>query len=872
MSLNDFLAELAVKYEGLETLYLDIGTPDLQKDEESQALFEKLLVVLNDHIQQVAQTKETFTQETDRMWDDMQRMNRLMGQGDEVSTKLIDTLANMTLWDRRVTLQEEYNYIYEQYNQKLEEIRTLYQELAAYIPILGPAFVHPGPYPEEGAEVSFEVVQRFSDNIAECEKEQKSRIKQVEADITLIKELWCELGLSAQDSFDQEVIEGSDGEYPISDDVLRRLELKRTMLQDERTRREKVLQDHQAEVTRLWERLRIDEDERKCFLAEHGGLGIDTIRAFKLELARLEELRVQKVQDFILMERDEIRELWQHLRYSLEQQESFAPYFDDNFTEDNLTVHENEVARLKLEVEEASQVLDIVARYEERLDAIREFELSTKDSNRFNTRGDPGRLLREEKERKRNARELPKLEAELEDALNRWQVEKGQPFLVYGDEYIHTMKSDAQQAREGKKNEKRLRAQRKHMALQQDLRYGSKNPKKIGLQSPNPRRISPNLVPPAESSGRRSPPLGSSSPMPQTPTSKRIGFPIRPGTPTSQHSRTIPSFTATTPTRARSHTLHSVPPPSSSHTTFLQSPNSLQALYLQKQNGSKFYSRSESPATPFPITRLPTTPNSKQSTARSLGPTSTITSITFDSDRSSKRNPSIISISSTTTEVQTVSSTPSRGGRTGRPVSYDLTGHSVEEDEEMPLRTPRNLKRTAADLTSPITTPPGSPSLYHHRKSSRSASASVQAADQMTGRSRSGFMESPFLAENDSFLAMAETPDRSSSPSVVARSSPFVQQLLETARFEETVAVSDEGAAAAVVVDDFAREASVIEMNRSEAEAFFMTPRKPVVVVDLVQSQDDGSEGWETDNDDSPQSRRQSRANNPDVQTADLAA
>ena len=157
------------------------------------------------------------------------------------------------------------------------------------------------------------------------------------------------------------------------------------------------------------------------------------------------------------MERDEIYELWRQLRYSLEQQESFAPYYDDNFTEDNLTMHENEAARLKLEVEEAAPVLDIVARYEERLDAIREFELSTQDVNRFNTRGDPGRLLREEKERNRNARELPKLEAELENALNKWQEEKGRPYLVYGDEYIHTMKLDAQAAREGKENEKRLR-------------------------------------------------------------------------------------------------------------------------------------------------------------------------------------------------------------------------------------------------------------------------------------------------------------------------------------------------------------------------------------------------------------------------------
>ncbi|KAF9121801.1 hypothetical protein BGW39_010244 [Mortierella sp. 14UC] len=479
MSLNDFLAELAVKYESLETLYLEIGTPDLQKEEESQALFEKLLVVLNEHIQHVAQTKDTFTQESDRMWDDMQRMTGLMGQGDEACTKLIDTLASMSLWDRRVTLQEEYNYIYEQYTQKLEEIRTLYRELAAYIPILGPAFVHPGPYPEEGAEVSFEVIQTFSDNIAMCEKEQKTRIKQVEADIAVIKGLWAELGSVTLDSFDREVIEGSGSEYPISDDVLRRLEMKKNMLREERLKRESKLQEHQAIVAKLWEKLRIDEVERQEFLAEHTGFSAETIRAYKDEQARLEELRIQKVEDFIFMEREEIHELWQTLRYSLEQQESFTPYFEDNFTEESLTIHEKEVARLKLEAEEAGHVLEIVARYEDRLRAIKELELATRDVDRYKAKGAPGRLLKEEKDRKLNARELPKIEAELTEALNRWEEEKRRPFLVYGEVYIDTMKIAASLAREGKENEKQLRAQRKHETLQQDLRYGSRNPKKL---------------------------------------------------------------------------------------------------------------------------------------------------------------------------------------------------------------------------------------------------------------------------------------------------------------------------------------------------------------------------------------------------------
>jgi protein regulator of cytokinesis 1 len=157
------------------------------------------------------------------------------------------------------------------------------------------------------------------------------------------------------------------------------------------------------------------------------------------------------------MEREEIHKLWQTLRYGLEQQENFAPYFEDNFTEESLTIHEKEVVRLKLEAEEAAHVLEIVARYEDRLRAIKELELATRDVDRYKAKGAPGRLLKEEKDRKLNARELPKIEAELTEALNQWEEEKKRPFLVYGEVYIDTMKIAASLAREGRENEKQLR-------------------------------------------------------------------------------------------------------------------------------------------------------------------------------------------------------------------------------------------------------------------------------------------------------------------------------------------------------------------------------------------------------------------------------
>jgi protein regulator of cytokinesis 1 len=52
---------------------------------------------------------------------------------------------------------------------------------------------------------------------------------------------------------------------------------------------------------------------------------------------------------------------------------------------------------------------------------------------------DPGKLLREEKMRKRIAKELPKVAAEVRKMLERWEDEYGRPFLVFGERYIEEL-------------------------------------------------------------------------------------------------------------------------------------------------------------------------------------------------------------------------------------------------------------------------------------------------------------------------------------------------------------------------------------------------------------------------------------------------
>lgn len=52
---------------------------------------------------------------------------------------------------------------------------------------------------------------------------------------------------------------------------------------------------------------------------------------------------------------------------------------------------------------------------------------------------DPGKLLREEKSRKRIAKELPKVEETLQRTLESWENEYGRPFLVWGDRYLDNL-------------------------------------------------------------------------------------------------------------------------------------------------------------------------------------------------------------------------------------------------------------------------------------------------------------------------------------------------------------------------------------------------------------------------------------------------
>jgi len=113
----------------------------------------------------------------------------------------------------------------------------------------------------------------------------------------------------------------------------------------------------------------------------------------------------------------------------------------DVYTDALLASHEMEIRRLQLLLEERAPIISMIDKHRSLVNDREQLAILASDSSRLVSRGgsgnrDPTRLLREEKMRKRIAKELPKVEVELKKILEDWEAERGEPFLVNGEPYL----------------------------------------------------------------------------------------------------------------------------------------------------------------------------------------------------------------------------------------------------------------------------------------------------------------------------------------------------------------------------------------------------------------------------------------------------
>jgi Ase1/PRC1/MAP65 family protein len=233
----------------------------------------------------------------------------------------------------------------------------------------------------------------------------------------------------------------------LHEDDIARLRAKRDKLADEKKSREKRLKDLKMTVEGLWERLGVEENERKRFLNSNRGCGVRQINEFEDELSRLNELKRQNLHLFVEDARYKLQELWDGLYFSEEEMLDFTPAFSDVYSDALLEAHEQEIGRLEALKEQRAPTLALIEKHRSLVKDRDDLQASSQDASRLMGRGqkgerrDPTRLLREEKMRKRIAKDLPKIAVDLRKVLERWEDEFGRPFLVHGERYLDELEA-----------------------------------------------------------------------------------------------------------------------------------------------------------------------------------------------------------------------------------------------------------------------------------------------------------------------------------------------------------------------------------------------------------------------------------------------
>lgn len=263
-------------------------------------------------------------------------------------------------------------------------------------------------------------------------------------------QLWAELG-TPQAQTDGAIVKyyrDAPEQLGLHEEDVNRLRSKRDKLSDEKKNREKRLKDLKVAVEALWLKLGVDNSECKSFLNANRGCGVRQINHFEDELSRLNELKRQNLHLFVEDARCKLQELWDALYLSEDEMLEFTPAFSDVYSDALLEAHEREIARLEAVKEQRAPALALVERHRSLTSERDELAASSQDASRLMMRGqkgerrDPGKLLREEKMRKRIAKELPKVAAELKKLLDKWEDEYGRPFLVHGERYMDIIEAD----------------------------------------------------------------------------------------------------------------------------------------------------------------------------------------------------------------------------------------------------------------------------------------------------------------------------------------------------------------------------------------------------------------------------------------------
>ncbi|XP_059570454.1 protein regulator of cytokinesis 1 isoform X2 [Alligator mississippiensis] len=342
------------------------------------------------------------------------------------------------------------------------------------------------PYSIDSSAVpSLEELDGFRRHLATLTTEKERRREEFVHTKRQIIKCMEELEHVPDTSFEQDVVCEDEEAFCLSTENIAALKELLQQLEARQALNEAVCAELRSRILELWDRLQVPAEERDAVAPHMTGSRARTRRELQLEVDRLEELKLQNMKVVIEAIRVELAAYWDKCFYSPAQREGFAPYYDEDYTETLLQLHDAEVGRLKHYYETHRELFEAVQKWEENWRLFLELERKASDPSRFANRG--GNLLKEEKQRAKLQKTLPKLEEELRVRIEGWEHENQEAFLVSGQQFMEYVAEQWQLFRLEKEKEKQERQLKKSRQIEEEMLYGAvpKTPAKRRVLGPH---------------------------------------------------------------------------------------------------------------------------------------------------------------------------------------------------------------------------------------------------------------------------------------------------------------------------------------------------------------------------------------------------
>ncbi|XP_051756465.1 protein regulator of cytokinesis 1b isoform X3 [Ctenopharyngodon idella] len=375
--------------------------------------------------------------------------------------------SSSTMLQQEKDLRTHVEVMLKEKNQRMQALKTLTEQEQDLCDLLcsQPFSISANSVP------SLEQLENFRQHISCLTAEKERRHNEF---VTLKKKIiLCmdDLDQLPETSFEKDVVCEDEESFCLSTENIDSLKVLLHQLENRKAECQCVCGSYREKIQELWERLQIPQEERDAVFEHMTLTKKRNMEALQAEVKRLEELKIKNMQNVTEAIRKEIAVFWDKCFYSADQRQAFVPYYDDDFSEELLSLHDAEIVRLKQYYEDHKELFEGVHKWEESWRLFLELEEKAKDPSRFTNRG--GNLLKEEKQRADLVKGLPKLEKKLKAEIEQWEQEQNREFLVNGQKFMQFVTDQWESYRQEKEREKQERQLKKSKQTEEDMVYGT---------------------------------------------------------------------------------------------------------------------------------------------------------------------------------------------------------------------------------------------------------------------------------------------------------------------------------------------------------------------------------------------------------------